>query len=90
MLSALASGTPCVLTPTAAEGIGLRHGHDCFIVDTPDQWADAIAQLMDDDDLWTSMTTNARDYMRDTYSFANGRVKMRAALEAANLFGSVD
>ena len=88
VLSALASGIPCVLSPTAAEGIGLRSGHDCFIVETPDQWADAIDRLMRDDDLWTKTSDNAQTYMRDAYSFARGRDRMRTAFEAAELFNN--
>ena len=45
VLAALAHGVPCVLSPVAAEGIGLRHGLDCMIARTPQDWADAIAQL---------------------------------------------
>ena len=89
MLSALAHGIPCVLTPTAAEGIGLRSGHDCFVAETPEQWADAIARLMEDDDLWTEIADNSQKYMRSAYSFAQGRKHMRAAFEAADLYNSL-
>jgi GT2 family glycosyltransferase len=89
VLSALAHGIPCVLTPTAAEGIGLRSGHDCFVAETPEQWADAIARLMEDDDLWTEIADNSQKYMRSAYSFAQGRKHMRAAFEAADLYNSL-
>lgn len=90
VLSALASGIPCVLSPTAAEGIGLRNGHDCFIAETRDQWADAIEQLLKDDNLWTKIADNAQTYMRESYSFAQGRARMRAAFEAADLYNSLE
>jgi len=89
VLSALAHGIPCVLTPTAAEGIGLRTGHDCFIAETPDQWATAIAELTRDDELWTTLAQNAQNYMRDAYSFSRGRTQMRAVFEAADLYHTV-
>jgi GT2 family glycosyltransferase/glycosyltransferase involved in cell wall biosynthesis len=88
VLSALASGIPCVLTPTAAEGIGLRSGHDCFIVESPEQWADAIKRLMNDDILWAKIADNAQAYMQESYSFAVGRERMREAFEAADLYNS--
>jgi GT2 family glycosyltransferase/glycosyltransferase involved in cell wall biosynthesis len=89
VLSAIAHGIPTVLTPVAAEGIGLRHGHDCFIAQTPQDWADAIARLSQDDALWTALSTAARTYAADRFSFAAGRDKMKAAFEAVDLFGTV-
>ena len=81
---------PCVLSPIAAEGIGLRSGHDCFIAETPDEWSAAIRRLETDDELWKTISENARVYMRDAYSFDIGRKKMRAAFEAADNFNSID
>ena len=45
VINALSYGIPTILTPTAAEGIGLRHGYDCLIAGSPQEWADAIKQL---------------------------------------------
>jgi glycosyltransferase involved in cell wall biosynthesis len=90
VLGALAHGIPCVVSPTAAEGIGLRHKHDCFIVEKPEEWAEAIRQLMQDDKTWQSISQNALAYMRDSFSFEVGREKMRQAFEAADMFLSLD
>lgn len=86
VLSALAHGVPCVLTPVAAEGIGLRHGHDSFIARTPAEWVDAIIRLNSDDALWQEMSENARAYMAESFSFERGKQAMRDAFEAADLF----
>ena len=88
VLAALAHGIPCVLSPTAAEGIGLRSGQDCFVATTPQDWAEAVARLATDDALWTEMSHNARTYLQTAYSFATGRTLMRSAFEAADLFQS--
>lgn len=90
VLTALAQGVPCLLSPVAAEGIGLRHGHDCLILDRPQDWQDAIAALYDDDAERARLAANARAYVAETFSFARGRALMRAAFEAADLFGSLD
>lgn len=90
VLSALAHGIPCVLSPTAAEGIGLRHGHDCFVAKTPDEWAEAIATLSSDDAVWQSMSDNARAYVKESFSFEVGRDAMKAAFEAADLYRTLD
>lgn len=88
VLSALAHGIPCVVSPIAAEGIGLRSGHDCFIAEKPDEWLDAIAWLSTDDAKWESISQNARAYMHNSFSFHKGREQMRAAFEAAELYGA--
>lgn len=86
VLEALARGTPCVLSPIASEGIGLRHGEDCFIAHTPDEWVEAILRLNADDDLWSRISMAGRAYMQKSYSFETGRIAMREAFEAADIF----
>ncbi len=87
VLGAMAAGIPCVLSPLAAEGIGLRHGHDCLICRTPREWVDAILRLHADPPLWKSIATHAREYVTEAYSFARGRERMREAFEAVELYG---
>jgi GT2 family glycosyltransferase len=89
VLAALAHGVPCVLTPTAAEGIGLRHGLDCMIAQTPEEWVAAITSLQTDDALWQKISENARDYVRQSFSFETGRDLMRAAFESVDLYSPV-
>ena len=88
VLNALARGTPCVLSPVAAEGTGLRDGEDCLIAERPQDWAEAIARLNDDAALWQRIADNARTHAARTYSFERGRDLMRAAFEAVELFGA--
>jgi hypothetical protein len=59
-------------------------------VDTPTEWANAIARLVEDDDLWHEISASAQAYMRDAFSFTHGRAQMRAAFEAADLYNTVD
>ena len=88
VISALAHGIPTVLTPVAAEGIGLRSELDCIIAQTPEEWRKAIAALSADDALWQRLSTNGREYVADAFSFDRGRTQMRNAFEAADLFGA--
>jgi len=90
VLNALAYGIPTVLTPTAAEGIGLRHGHDCLIAKKPEEWVEAITQLCNDDTLWNSISLAARNYAASQFSFAAGKAKMKAAFETVDLFSHMD
>jgi GT2 family glycosyltransferase len=89
VLAALAHGIPCVLSPTAAEGVGLRHEHDCLIATTPPEWRDAINALMRNNKLWMKLSRNARTYVSEQFSFATGRELMRAAFEQVDLYSPV-
>ena len=86
VLEALARGIPCVLSPVAAEGIGLRNGQECFIARSNDEWLTAIEKLNSDDKLWQDMSKAARSYMAENYSFRRGRIAMREAFEATGMF----
>ncbi len=90
VLTALARGIPCVLSPVAAEGIGLRNGLDCLIAETPADWVQAIMTLAEDDALWSRMAEAGRAFMASEYSFAAGRRMMQAALEAVELFSPLE
>jgi O-antigen biosynthesis protein len=86
VLSALAHGIPCILSPVAAEGIGLRDGEDCLIARTPADWVAAVTRLHDDEALWSDISANARRLAQRQFSFPRARDHMRAAFEAVELF----
>lgn len=88
VLSAIAHGIPTVLTPVAAEGIGLRSGYDCIVAETPQEWNRAIRTLLSDVELWENMSLAARNYAANRFSFEKGREKMKAAFEAVDLFNA--
>ena len=86
VLNALAYGIPVVLTPIAAEGIGLRHGYDCMIARKPSEWVSAITQICKNDDLWNAMSVAARKYVASHFSFEAGQKKMKETFEAIDLY----
>lgn len=90
VLNALARGVPCVLSPLAAEGIGLRHGHDCLIAETPGNWVEAIRKLVEDEGFWTQVRDNALSLAREHFSFDVGREQMRRVFEAVELYGRAE
>lgn len=82
VISALAHGIPCVLSPIAAEGIGLREGDEALIVQRPSEWVDAIVSLHSDQTQWRHLSDAARTFAKVQYGFAKGRDQMREALDA--------
>lgn len=86
VLGALARGVPCVLSPVAAEGTGLRSGYDCLIAEDPSMWADHIVSLLTKDDLWMKLSTNGRDFVKESFSVQRGQQTMRKAFQAADIY----
>src|SRR5690606_26213162 len=48
ILNALAQGMPLVTTTLGCEGIGVTHGKDVLIADTPEAFAEAVLRLLED------------------------------------------
>jgi len=90
VFDSLARGVPAVLSPMAAEGIGLRDGVDVLIAATPDDWAQQIKRLYEDEALWQRLSTAGREVIESRYSFSRGVGMMRAALEKAGLYCEPD
>ena len=86
VINALSYGIPTILTPMAAEGIGLRHGHDCMIARTPREWAESINKLYHDATLWESISKASREYAEQQFSFSEGRRLMREIFESVELY----
>jgi GT2 family glycosyltransferase len=90
VVSALAYGIPTVLTPVAAEGIGLRHGVDCLIARNPEEWVSAILTLCYQDDRWHALSRASRDYAASHFSFQEGRQRIKEAFEAIDLYNHME
>lgn len=86
VIDALAHGTPCVLSPIAAEGTTLRHGSEAMIAESTEDWAESVTRLYTDAKLWAKVSGAAVDYAQTFYSFDQGRKLMRRVLEAADIF----
>jgi glycosyltransferase involved in cell wall biosynthesis len=69
ILEAMAAGLPVVTTPKGCEGIEVRHGEHLMIADTPDEFASAVKRVLDEADLRTSLSRNARKLVEEKYSW---------------------
>ena len=83
---ALAHGVPTVLSPIAAEGLGVTDGREACIAGTAEEWAAAIADLYGNHDSWVAMSTAARNFASRQFSFEAGKKAMRDALEQIEFF----
>jgi len=90
VIGAFASGIPTILTPTAAEGTGARHGYEALIVKNPDDWAESIIKLYSDESVWNKISENAREYAGHAFSFKRGKEMLSNSLNMIGIFPSFD
>ena len=53
---ALSYGLPVVGSPDAVEGMGLTHERDVMVAETPEDFADSIAKVCNNRELWQSLS----------------------------------
>ncbi|NDY93399.1 glycosyltransferase [Ideonella livida] len=90
VIGAFARGIPTVMTPTAAEGTGARHGLDAFVCTEPAEWVDALVKLYSDEAAWNAMSASARHLTQVEYSLEAGRKTLKEALHQVNVFPESD
>lgn len=73
IVSCMAYGVPCVGTSVAFEGMGLQHGKDVLIADSPEDFASAVASLYDDEALWAQLSERGYSIVQNHYSFDTAR-----------------
>lgn len=86
VLEGMSAGIPQVLTPVAAEATGLTHGVSAMIVEEPEAWVDAIAELYENQEHWQQVSDNALALAKNNYSFDNGIKGMAKALEGVGIY----
>lgn len=62
LLHALLVGSPAVSTSVGIEGLGLQHGEQVLVADTPEAFAEAITRLLSDTRLWKKLARQGRAY----------------------------
>lgn len=70
ILEAMASGTPIVATSTAVEGLKLKHKKHALVSDDPEQMADYAKQLINNSDLWETLSQNGRRFVQKEYDWS--------------------
>jgi glycosyltransferase involved in cell wall biosynthesis len=84
VLTSLAAGVPCVMSPIAAEGLELPQELAGTIAETTEAWVDAIAALYENEAAWRLCAEAGRRFIVAQFSAENVRTQLQAALEATN------
>jgi glycosyltransferase involved in cell wall biosynthesis len=65
----MALGIPVVTTSVGCEGLGLTDGVEALISDDPSTFADLVCKLLDDPELWSRVSANARRCAEEHFSW---------------------
>lgn len=81
---ALSFGTPVVTTTVGAEGMGLAHGINALIADTPTAFAEAITDLVKDAGLRKTLAQNGTSLLSQQFSLDIARLELERILNSQN------
>ena len=82
MNQALSYGLPVVGTSAAFEGMGLDHRRQAMIADSAEGFATAMAEAYSDLTLWSVLSENGQDSLRDRFTPQVARAALDEALSA--------
>ena len=69
ILEAMAAGLPVISTGKGAEGLAVRHNEHLIIEDDPGRFADALVQMLTDDELFDRLSAAGLDLVKSRYSW---------------------
>jgi polysaccharide biosynthesis protein PslH len=69
VLEAMALGTPVISTSKGVEGLEVTPGVHVQIADRPDQFVSAVVRLLEDPERGRAMATQARELIRERYTW---------------------
>lgn len=68
LIMALAHGVPSIATSVAAEGIGSNRCNHLVVADDPDEFAECVLRVYQDEPKWTELREAGLAFVRDNYS----------------------
>ena len=85
ILEALAMGVPVVATPQAAKGVILKPGRDILVGDSPEEFANNVIALLQDETLRTRLSECGRDEVRKVNAWEESMIRLDEIFTQANL-----
>jgi GT2 family glycosyltransferase len=78
----MSRGQPVVATPMAVEGMFAQSGRDVLVADTPEEFADAIVRLYQDEELWNRVSAAGLENVRRYFSVETARLGLQELLNS--------
>lgn len=88
VLEGLSRGAVMVLSPLAAEGVGVTDGTNCRIAAGAESWATSVSDLYRNRDEWLRLSAGATSLAAGKYNFESATEQMREALARVDVFGA--
>lgn len=82
LVQALMLGTPTVSSSVGAEGLGLRHGEHVLIADDPASFAASMVELLENGQLWRSLTSNGAAAIVQSHGWDVARNRLLAVMKS--------
>ena len=90
VISSLCHGVPVVGTSVSLEGAGLEDGEHVLAAEGPQAWAEAVARLHRDPDLWYRLSEAGLAFTRDHFSLEAVTGQLDELLTALGVLGKED
>jgi O-antigen biosynthesis protein len=74
-------GLPVVTTSIGAEGIGLIDGVDALIADKPENFAEKVAMIHENEELWNELSINSIENVRTHFSPEVAKEKLKTVMD---------
>ncbi|MDH4258571.1 MAG: glycosyltransferase family 4 protein, partial [Candidatus Aminicenantes bacterium] len=81
ILEAMAIGRPVVSTSLGAQGVPVLQRENIIVADTPDEFAQGVLDVMNDDPLFERIRQKARKMVEEKYAWEKGVQIMEEVLE---------
>lgn len=78
LATSMGYGVPSVVSPIAIEGMGLVHGQQVLVADTPDMWIEEIHELYFNQKLWNELSLNGLKFVQEEYSMERNTKHFRS------------
>jgi sugar transferase (PEP-CTERM/EpsH1 system associated) len=82
ILDAMALGLPVVTTSVGCEGIHLQHGEHALVADSPEEFAQAVTQLLRDSVTRRDMASAGRRFVEQFYAWPPIMARLDEAIES--------
>jgi glycosyltransferase involved in cell wall biosynthesis len=81
----MAFGVPVVATSVAVEGTELQHGEEILVADEPEEFARALVDLYESEELWNRLSQNGIKKTQALYSTDAARNKLKTLFDDDHL-----
>ena len=78
----MSRGQPVVATPAAVEGLFAHDGEDVLVASEPQEFADAVVRLYQDEELWNRLSENGVKNVENYFSLDTARKNIKSVLES--------